>query len=101
MFVFFFQVFEEIHMITDNKMLETLLGEYSEETTKLWDTLMGLELQLVDQLEVRTQNNMYQTLDINLNGILFLSLVLSQARLLRTISSLLLVTPTCVLLHAL
>ena len=44
-------------MITDNKMLETLLGEYSEETTKLWDTLMGLELQLVDQLEVRTQVN--------------------------------------------
>lgn len=45
------KVFDEIHLITDSQMLDTLLSEYGDETTKLWDTLMGLELQLVDQLE--------------------------------------------------
>ncbi|XP_048576151.1 dynein regulatory complex subunit 3 [Nematostella vectensis] len=36
---------------TDTAVLETMMKEIQEEITKLWDTLMGLEMQLVDQLE--------------------------------------------------
>ena len=33
--------------------MESLMKEILEEIRKLWDTLMGLEMELVDQLEVR------------------------------------------------
>ena len=32
--------------------MESLMKEILEEIRKLWDTLMGLEMELVDQLEV-------------------------------------------------
>ena len=38
--------------MSENKLVDLWLSEYSEKCTKLWDILMGLELQLVDQLEV-------------------------------------------------
>lgn len=41
-------------MISDAKVLDSKLAEYDDDISKLWDTLMGYELQLVDQLEVRS-----------------------------------------------
>ena len=38
--------------MTDQKELEDKVAEYNSKVSELWDTLMGLELQLVDQLEV-------------------------------------------------
>ena len=37
--------------------METLMKEIVEEIRKLWDTLMGLEMELVDQLEVINLRN--------------------------------------------
>ena len=39
--------------MTDQSRMESLMKEILEEIRKLWDTLMGLEMELVDQLEVR------------------------------------------------
>lgn len=39
--------------MTDQSHMESLMKEILEEIRKLWDTLMGLEMELVDQLEVR------------------------------------------------
>ena len=39
--------------MTDQIHMESLMKEILEEIRKLWDTLMGLEMELVDQLEVR------------------------------------------------
>lgn len=44
-------IFIELQHMTDAKMVESKLEEYSNQVTGLWDKLMGLELQLVDQLE--------------------------------------------------
>lgn len=38
--------------MTDPSLLESLMKEVTDEIRKLWDTLMGLEMELVDQLEV-------------------------------------------------
>ena len=38
--------------MTDSKMVEAKVTEYNNMVTALWDKLMGLELQIVDQLEV-------------------------------------------------
>ena len=38
--------------ISDQKVLEAKISEYNVKVTELWDGLMGLEMQLVDQLEV-------------------------------------------------
>lgn len=43
--------FIELQHMTDAKMVESKLEEYSNQVTGLWDKLMGFELQLVDQLE--------------------------------------------------
>ena len=51
-FDFLSQVFGDFAVITDPKMLENKVQEFNNEVTKLWDNLMGFELQLVDQLEV-------------------------------------------------
>ncbi|XP_005092481.1 dynein regulatory complex subunit 3 isoform X2 [Aplysia californica] len=45
------QVFIELQHMTDVKMVESKVQEYNNLVTGLWDKLMGLELQLVDQLE--------------------------------------------------
>ncbi|KAI4890456.1 hypothetical protein NFI96_025584 [Prochilodus magdalenae] len=42
---------------TDNKLLETQVSKYGGEISQLCDTLMTLELQLVDQLECRDLEN--------------------------------------------
>lgn len=39
--------------LNDNLIIERLSNELNDEILKMWDTLMGLELQLVDQLEVQ------------------------------------------------
>ena len=39
--------------MTDQSHMESLMKEILGEIRKLWDTLMGLEMELVDQLEVR------------------------------------------------
>ena len=38
--------------MTDPGLLEQRVNEYNIQVTDLWDRLMGLEMQLVDQLEV-------------------------------------------------
>jgi SMC interacting uncharacterized protein involved in chromosome segregation len=47
-----FQIFAELNHITDNSLLDQKVKEYNKDVTELWDKLMGLELQLVDQFEV-------------------------------------------------
>lgn len=44
--------------MTDPSLLESLMKEVTEEIRKLWDTLMGLEMELVDQLEVLDSSSM-------------------------------------------
>ena len=39
--------------MSDPNGIESQITEYKEEVDKLWDRLMGFELQLVDQLEVQ------------------------------------------------
>lgn len=41
--------------MSDSKMLEQYAKDYNDRIQELWDKLMGLELQLVDQLEVRNK----------------------------------------------
>ncbi|XP_022092308.1 dynein regulatory complex subunit 3-like [Acanthaster planci] len=45
------KVFADFALMSDPKMLEDKVAEFKGEVDKLWDTLMGYELQLVDQLE--------------------------------------------------
>lgn len=45
------KVFGELNHITDSALLDTKVKEYNKEITELWDKLMALELQLVDQFE--------------------------------------------------
>lgn len=45
-------MFTEMSSISDPKQLADRVQEYNTCITELWDKLMGLELQLVDQLEV-------------------------------------------------
>lgn len=45
------QVFAEIVMATDASVLEGKMSEYHAEVNRIWDALMGYEMQLVDQLE--------------------------------------------------
>ncbi|XP_064595278.1 dynein regulatory complex subunit 3-like [Liolophura sinensis] len=45
------KVFQEVGQIGDQKLLEARIADYNKEVSDLWDKLMGLELQLVDQLE--------------------------------------------------
>ena len=53
-FIFFlFQVFLELVNCTDPDNSEKRTAELSSSITSLWDILMGLEMQLVDQLEVK------------------------------------------------
>jgi len=52
------QVFVDYTSMTDQRLLESLMKEVTEEIRKLWDTLMGLEMELVDQLEVFDSNSM-------------------------------------------
>lgn len=41
-----------LNTTTDSKLQEEKVNEYNERASELWDTLMGVEMQLVDQLEV-------------------------------------------------
>ena len=50
------QAFAELNQITDQSLLDTKVQEFNRGVSELWDRLMGLELQLVDQLEVRARN---------------------------------------------
>lgn len=45
------KVFLDYTSLNDQSHMETLMKEIVEEIRKLWDTLMGLEMELVDQLE--------------------------------------------------
>ena len=47
-----FQVLSELVNCTDQETAEKRIAELSDSITALWDILMGLEMQLVDQLEV-------------------------------------------------
>ncbi|XP_060081778.1 dynein regulatory complex subunit 3-like [Ylistrum balloti] len=42
---------QELSQISDQKVLESVVADYNKQVSELWDKLMGLELQLVDQLE--------------------------------------------------
>jgi len=48
------QMFGEMNHMTDTGLLDQKVKEFNKEVTELWDKLMALELQLVDQLEVRS-----------------------------------------------
>jgi len=41
----------ELNQISDQKVMEMRIAEYNQQTTELWEALMLLEMQLVDQLE--------------------------------------------------
>jgi len=42
----------ELQTDQDPQVIETKISAYNTRVTEVWDKLMGLELQLVDQLEV-------------------------------------------------
>ena len=46
------QVWSELANAGDSKHQEVLVNEYNVKATELWDNLMEIEMQLVDQLEV-------------------------------------------------
>ncbi len=46
----------EMQQIADVELLEDHIGSCQEQANQLSETLMSLELQLVDQLEVRIKN---------------------------------------------
>ena len=45
------QVFAELTTSNDAKQVEEVIAEYNRDVSDLWDKLMALELQLVDQLD--------------------------------------------------
>lgn len=45
------EIFSELHQLTDMSLLETRIAQYNKEINELCDSLMMLELQLLDQLE--------------------------------------------------
>lgn len=47
-----FKINEELNNTTDKQIQEAKLNEFSSEVTKLWEKLMSLEVQVIDQLEV-------------------------------------------------
>lgn len=47
------QALDVIQSLSDTQLTELKLVEYNEDISNLSDTLMTLEMQLVDQLEVR------------------------------------------------
>ena len=53
------QAFAELNQITDQTILDNKVTDYNKEVSELWDKLMGLELQLVDQLEVLFVRSIY------------------------------------------
>lgn len=70
----------ELGQVTDPKLMEQRVSEYNTRVTELWDKLMGLELQLVDQLEEVIQNFDRNMQDLVTNFIEQLQGFLSQAR---------------------
>lgn len=74
------RMFTELGQVTDPKMMEQRVSEYNNHVTELWDKLMGLELQLVDQLEEVIQNFDRNMQDLVSNFIEQLQGFLSQAR---------------------
>ena len=55
MIYFVLQLWDEVNQISDSKVLEMKIADFNGKVSELWDALMGLELQLVDQLEVHMQ----------------------------------------------
>ena len=45
------KVFAELTTSNDAKQVEEVIAEYNRDVSDLWDKLMALELQLVDQLD--------------------------------------------------
>ncbi|XP_013395045.1 dynein regulatory complex subunit 3-like [Lingula anatina] len=50
------RLFQELTHLTDQQVLDNKITEYNKRLQELWDKLMGLELQLVDQLEEATKD---------------------------------------------
>ena len=50
----FTQEFLDINTLVDSTVIEKKIGEINSEITAMWTSLMGYEMQLVDQLEVST-----------------------------------------------
>ena len=48
------QEFGEINNLADAAMIEKKINDITDEIASLWTSLMGYEMQLVDQLEVGT-----------------------------------------------
>jgi hypothetical protein len=46
------KLWTELSHITDQRVLDAKVSEYNNKVKEVWDQLMGLEMQLVDQLEV-------------------------------------------------
>ena len=50
--LFFHQELSDLMSVSEAEVLESKLNELSDGASELWDVMMGLEMQLVDQLEV-------------------------------------------------
>ena len=46
------QVLTELGQVSDARVIDAKISELQEELNTVWDTLMGYELQLAEQLEV-------------------------------------------------
>ncbi|XP_075928680.1 dynein regulatory complex subunit 3 isoform X2 [Petromyzon marinus] len=53
------QLLEEVQQITDAALLDAKILEHSQKINNMWDALMKLEIQLLDQLECRELENNY------------------------------------------
>ena len=74
-YILVLQLWQELNQIQDASILEVKVTEYNQKVAELWDNLMGYEMQLVDQLDVRTffsytysfwASNFWDTFYINL-----------------------------------
>ncbi|KAK3578006.1 hypothetical protein CHS0354_037388 [Potamilus streckersoni] len=70
------KAFQELGQISDSTLLDTKVKEFNTQVSELWDKLMGLELQIVDQLEEvikdyeRNMADMVSTFLENIQGFL-------------------------------
>ncbi|XP_071814847.1 dynein regulatory complex subunit 3-like [Apostichopus japonicus] len=75
----------DLTVISDAKVLDSKLAEYDDDISKLWDTLMGYELQLVDQLEDTIKDFERSLADMVSNFVEFVQGLISQVRDLENI----------------
>lgn len=74
------KLFAELVLLSDPSILETRISEYHGKVNDLWDVLMGLEMQLVDQLEDTIKDFERNLVDMMTSFVEHVQGLISQAR---------------------